>query len=62
MVDAMLTFLGCIGGGFLSEGASEWCIRIPTFHGSRDSAIMDTKPPVRLGRRWDGKEGGGGLF
>lgn len=62
MVVAMLTFLGCLGGGFLGEGASEWCSRIPPFHGSRAVAITDTKPPVRLGRRWDGKEGGDGLF
>lgn len=42
---------GFPGGGFLGEGASEWCFRIPTFPGSGSVVITDTILPVSLGRR-----------
>lgn len=66
VVVATLPFLGCLGGRWwgevLGEVASEWCFRISTFPGRGSVVITDTQLPVRLGRRWDGKEGGGDLF
>ena len=48
--------------GWFSGERGLWCIRIPAFPGSGALMIADTKPPIRLGRRRNGREGGGGLL